>query len=217
MYTLYWGVLSSSNFRASSSRLIFLVSMIVSFCPHSFAFVSIVNCFQPWSFPSGDLTIITSSGGVLAPATTPTVSVRPPSPFSTKKRVASKGFRDAAIWCFAAHNWKRQNKQRRKTWSSNVHGSVGNAQYYSPVCWPFRKGKIKFFKKDLFCTLMIENVWIFDRRVRLRSQSLNQLMMKLDIRNVWVTKELVDLYRRSYSLIVIWDALDGQNFKHFEG
>ena len=44
--------------------------------------------------------------------------------------------------------------------------------------------------------------------------SLQLLMMKLYIRNVWVTKELVDLYR-SYPLIVIWDALVGQKFKHF--
>ena len=40
-------------------------------------------------------------------------------------------------------------------------------------------------------------------------------MMKLYIRNVWVTKELVDLYR-SNPLIVIWDALVGQTFKHFK-
>ena len=44
--------------------------------------------------------------------------------------------------------------------------------------------------------------------------SLHQLMMKLYIRNVWVTKELVDLYW-SAPLIVIWDALVGQKFKHF--
>ena len=39
-------------------------------------------------------------------------------------------------------------------------------------------------------------------------------MIKLYIRIIWATKELVDFYR-SYPHIVIWDALVGQKFKHF--
>ena len=57
---------------------------------------------------------------------------------------------------------------------------------------------IFFSRRILFCTLMIENVWIFDRRVRLRSQweeqidTNRQVLQKprrfecTNIRNVWV-------------------------------